>query len=168
MQETYQGAERRENIARSRRTAREQAQRRYAADRGKLRAARSRRRNRSRREPVPPGMFPKRFSEHRIRIVSMLRRWQRASFRPKKAETHSVRTLIGQLARGEVYPTSLPDFVLERERRARLLGYMVVACFVRAAAAVTGSREEWGELLGCCARTAWSQRSWPVDWPARC
>lgn len=147
----------------SRQAARRAAKRRAAADARSLREARGRRRNRPRREPIPPGLYPEKFTQHRIRIVSMLREWQSRRVQPDEAETYPVTRLIGEAARRELRPVELPAFFLETERRARLLGLVVLACLKRGAPAVRGSRGEWGTLLDVSAKTAWSDLQYLVE-----
>ncbi len=149
--------------ASQRRRQRQEAQRRKTADIRALRSARARRRDRPRREPLPAGVYPERFSQHRVRIVSMLRAWESTRVRPRKRDTYAVSTFLGQVARRAVRPMVLPELTLERPRRALLLGLVTLACCIRRAKAVRGSRADWGELLGCCARTAYSDLEYCVD-----
>ncbi len=158
--ERYQ---RRSEARSARRSAAEAAKRRAAADVRSLREARVRRRNRPRREPIPPGLYPARFTQHRIRIVSMLRRWESVPVQPDEDDTYPVRRLIGEMARREIVPKQLREFALEWPRRGFLLGLIVLACLARQAPAVRGSRREWGDLLGCSAKTAWSDLQYLVD-----
>lgn len=142
--------------------ARKAAKRRAAADARSLREARARRRDRPRREPIPPGMYPEKFSEHRIRIVSMLRAWQARPVQPDEDDTYPVTRLIGEAARRELQAVQLPEFFLEWPRRGLLLGLVALACLKREAPAVRGSRREWGVLLGCSAKTAWNDLQYLV------
>lgn len=153
----------RRGSARVRRSAaRKAARKRAAADARSLREARSRRRDRPRREPIPPGMYPEKFTQHRIRIVAMLRAWQSRLVQPDEGETYPVTRLIGEAARREIRPVQLPEFFLEWPRRGLLLGLVVLACLKRGAPAVRGSRREWGALLGCSAKTAWNDLQYLV------
>ncbi len=151
----------------SRQAARRAAKRRAAADARSLREARGRRRNRPRREPIPPGLYPEKFTQHRIRIVSMLREWQSRRVQPDEAETYPVTRLIGEAARRELRPVELPAFFLETERRARLLGLVVLACLKRGAPAVRGSHAfAWSRYQGMKSSFPCAARSGPGAHPS--
>lgn len=118
------------------------------------------RRDRLRREPapvLPPGVFPDQFSQQRIRIVRMLRFWEahKATY-PHRRDTYAVDLLRRQKAQNAVSPKFLPEFGHLRDRQQVLLGWMVLTCLIRGAKAARGDRQEWGELLGCCSKTAWT------------
>lgn len=105
-----------------------------------------------RRQRTPNG----RHSLKRVRHWRMLRRWLR---RPeiRSEDKHTVRTLLGQLARRKA-PTllDLPEYFGLKADWQQLLKVVVLCCAIRGAKAVEGTRHEWGQLIGRCGRTAWT------------
>lgn len=124
------------------------------------------RRDRPRRVELLPDIYPSRFSEQRIRIVRMLRQWEKTPRKYRRSDGYAVSTLMGQIERRAIRPSYLPELTTLKQRRGFLLALVVLSCCVRGARAVRGSRNEWGLLLGCCGKTAWSDLEWCVeeDW----
>ena len=94
-----------------------------------------------------------------------LRKWE-DSPRIMKRDAYPVKALLVQKAEARLKPYVLADWSALDPRMGFILGCVVLACLVRGAKAVDGSRTEWGQLAGVGGTQAFgflkelSERGW--------
>lgn len=103
-------------------------------------------------------------SARRIKMWAALRQWKKRNRAYHNfGNVYQASTLLGQIAAGCVRPQHLDEFSIEKPVRAQAIAWIALACLVRKAYALTGTRDQWGALLHCHPNTVDSLLSYLVE-----
>lgn len=92
--------------------------------------------------------YPSHWSDQQKRARADLRKWERLPFIAER-DKFPVKLFASQRQEGRLQPYILPAFYALGAQLALVLGCVAKAVLHQRAAAVSGSREAWAQLLGC-------------------